>query len=157
MKTKIEIGNFARRKSDGKIVEKVISKDGWVSYEENRQITGCCPTEEVEDVDHKTAQNGQKKGEEHSPRISLMSVDFSLFPFQGGSHGFSSFQAKMMRGSRFRVQGSGLWWRLRREYIWGDARLRIILAPSSGRGRRAKRVHLSTKIGHETKKIRHKN
>ena len=22
----------------------------------------------------------------------------------------------------FRVQGSGVWWRLRREYIWGDAR-----------------------------------
>ena len=26
-----------------------------------------------------------------------------------------------MQGSGFRVQGSGLWWRLRRKYIWGDA------------------------------------
>ena len=39
----------------------------------------------------------------------------------------------------FRVQGSGLSWWLRRNYMWGDARSRIILAPSSGRGRRAKR------------------
>ena len=27
-----------------------------------------------------------------------------------------------VKGSGFRVQGSGLWWRLRRKYIWGDAR-----------------------------------
>ena len=39
----------------------------------------------------------------------------------------------------FRVQGSGFRWRLRRNYMWGDARSKIILAPSSGRGRRAKR------------------
>ena len=32
----------------------------------------------------------------------------------------------------FKVQGSGLSWRLRRNYMWGDARSRIILAPSSG-------------------------
>ena len=35
--------------------------------------------------------------------------------------------------------GSGVRWRHRRNYIWGYARLRIILAPSSGRGRRVKR------------------
>ena len=28
-------------------------------------------------------------------------------------------------GGRFKVWGSGLWWRLRREYIWGDAHLRL--------------------------------
>ena len=39
----------------------------------------------------------------------------------------------------FRAQGLGLSWRLRRNYMWGDARSKIILAPSSGRGRRAKR------------------
>lgn len=55
MKTKIEIGNFVRRKSDGKIVEKVISKDGWVSYLEDRKITRSCPAEEIENVDAKTA------------------------------------------------------------------------------------------------------
>lgn len=55
MKPKIEIGKFARRKTDGKIVEKVISKDGWVSYLEDRKITGSHPAEEVEDVDVKTA------------------------------------------------------------------------------------------------------
>ena len=27
-----------------------------------------------------------------------------------------------MQDAGFRVQGSGLWWRLRRKYIWGDAR-----------------------------------
>ena len=37
------------------------------------------------------------------------------------------------------ASGSGVRWRHRREYIRGDVRLRIILAPSSGRGRRAKR------------------
>lgn len=52
---KIEIGNFVRRKSDGKIVEKVISKDGWVSYLEDRKTIGSCPMEEVENVDVKTA------------------------------------------------------------------------------------------------------
>ena len=40
---------------------------------------------------------------------------------------------------KVQVQGSRLRWRLRRNYMWGDARSRIILAPSSGRGRRAKR------------------
>lgn len=55
MKTKIEIGNFARRKTDGKIVEKVISEDGWVSYLEDRKITGCCTMEEIDAVDAKTA------------------------------------------------------------------------------------------------------
>lgn len=55
MKPKFEIGKFARRKTDGKIVEKVISKDGWVSYLEDRKITVSCPAEEVEDVDVKTA------------------------------------------------------------------------------------------------------
>ena len=29
---------------------------------------------------------------------------------------------KFCRFHGFRVQGSGLWWRLRRKYIWGDAR-----------------------------------
>ena len=27
-----------------------------------------------------------------------------------------------MQDAGFRVQGSGSWWRLRRKYIWGDAR-----------------------------------
>ena len=34
----------------------------------------------------------------------------------------------------FKVQGSGLSWRLRRNYIWGDARSRIILAPFLWKG-----------------------
>ena len=32
------------------------------------------------------------------------------------------FVVKGVQGSGFRVQGSGLWWRLRRKYLWGDAR-----------------------------------
>ena len=55
MKPKFEIGKFARRKSDGKIVEKVISNNDWVRYVEDRKITGSCPMEEVDDIDVKTA------------------------------------------------------------------------------------------------------
>ena len=46
-----------------------------------------------------------------------------------------------------RVQGSGLWWRLRRML---DDGILVSSAP-------LRVMHLSTKIGHETKKIRHKN
>lgn len=55
MKPKFEIGNFARKKTDGKIVEKVISEDDWVSYLKDIKIAEVCSAEDVENVDVKTA------------------------------------------------------------------------------------------------------
>lgn len=48
------IGDRVRLKSNGKIVEVVIVKDGWIAYDESRIIAGSCPMEEVEPVDPKT-------------------------------------------------------------------------------------------------------
>lgn len=55
MKTKIEIGNFARRKSDGKIVKVALAKYGWIAYDENVLTAKSCPMEELEPCDPKTA------------------------------------------------------------------------------------------------------
>lgn len=56
------IGNRVRLKSNGKIVEVVIVKDGWIAYDENRRIAGSCPMAEVEPVDPKTAFLSELKG-----------------------------------------------------------------------------------------------
>lgn len=55
MKTKIEIGSFARRKSDGKIVKVALAKYGWIAYDENVLTAKSCPMEELEPCDPKTA------------------------------------------------------------------------------------------------------
>lgn len=58
----MKVGDFVRRKSDGKIVQLDIVKDGWVAYREERLITGACPMEEVEPYDPKTAFLSELKG-----------------------------------------------------------------------------------------------
>lgn len=58
----MKVGDFVRRKSDGKIVQLDIVKDGWVAYREERLITGACPMEEVGPYDPKTAFLSELKG-----------------------------------------------------------------------------------------------
>lgn len=55
MKPKFEIGNFARRKSDGKIVKVALAKYGWIAYDENVLTAKSCPMEELEPCGPKTA------------------------------------------------------------------------------------------------------
>ena len=66
-------------------------------------------------------------------------VQGSGFRVQGSGFKVQGSRFKV-QGSRFTVQGSRLWWRLRREYIWGDARRsvdrrysRIIALPLEGK------------------------
>lgn len=55
MEKKFKAGDFARIKSDGKIVKVTLEDYGWVAYEEEKLTKDACPMEEVEPVDNKTA------------------------------------------------------------------------------------------------------
>lgn len=62
MEKKFKAGDFARRKSNGKIVKITLEDYGWVAYQEKILTSGACPMEDVEPVDPKIAFLSELKG-----------------------------------------------------------------------------------------------